>query len=176
MVTASIIRGLVYKWGLIDHVNNAQGIVTWKEDVKNYNDGIIRWKDYWPGTDEQGNRLWLSEEDFKKRGAEMRNEYAAIVALSFYNSMIRDNERLRQACSYRYFLNDSIDAWKIEPIEAGDPPRNAARSSIIFQLQTQWGVITSFDLERVDWKQDDKECDADKRILFDDLLAASLDI
>lgn len=75
---------------MIDHVNNDQGIVAWKEDVKYYNDGVIRWKDAWPEKDNEGIRQWLSEDEFKKRGEQMKNEYAAIVALSFYNSMLRD--------------------------------------------------------------------------------------
>jgi hypothetical protein len=119
---------------LIDHVNNDQGIVAWKEDVKYYNDGVIRWKDAWPEKDNEGNQQWLSKDEFKKRGEQKKNEYAAIVALSFYNSMIRGNPQLRNACTYRYFLNETIDAWKMDVAGVGDPPRNAARSNIIHQL------------------------------------------
>ena len=88
----------------------------------------------WPGKDKDGNRQWLSDEEFKRRGEQMRNEYAAIAALSFYNSLIRENPQLRRACSYRYSLNNTIDAWKMEYVPIGDPPRNAAQSNIIHQL------------------------------------------
>ena len=167
---AGIIRGLVYKWGLINHVNNEQGIVAWKEDVKYYNDGVIQWKDAWPGLDNEGNRIWLSDEEFKKRGEEMKNEYAAIVALSFYNLVVRDNLQLRSACTHRYFLNDTIDAWKMEPVESGNPPRNVTRSNIIHQLQRQWGFIVSIEDDTVVWKQDvarNKES-----VSFNDMLTA----
>jgi hypothetical protein len=154
VATAGIVYGLAYKWGLIDHVNNQQGIIAWKEDVKCYNDGVIIWKNQWPEKDAEGNRIWLSDDEFKRRGDQMRNEYAAIVALSFYISKVRDNHQLRHACADRRFLNDTIDAWKMEAFTAGDPPRNASRSNIIFQLQNQWGVIMSFTVDTVVWKQD----------------------
>lgn len=47
----------------------------------------------WPGKDKDGNRQWLSDEEFKRRGEQTRNEYAAYAAIaalsSYYNSMIR---------------------------------------------------------------------------------------
>lgn len=176
VATASIVYGLTYKWGLIDHVNNQQGIIAWKEDVKCYNDGVIIWKSPWPEEDKEGNRLWLSEDEFKRRGEQMRNEYAAIVALSFYISKVRDNHQLRHACSDRRFLNDTIDAWKMEAFAAGDPPRNASRSNIIFQLQNQWSVIKSFTLDTVVWKHDAEWTEgADKSMTFDDMLAAAME-
>jgi hypothetical protein len=174
VASAAIIYGLIKKWGLIDHVNNEQGIVAWKEDVKYYNDGVIRWKDKWPEKDNDGNRQWLSEDEFKKRGEQMKNEYAAIVALSFYNfnSMIRDNPQLRNACTYRYFLNETIDSWKIDIAGVGHPPRNAAKSNIIHQLHVTWGVIVSYDQDTVIWKpvaQEDVE-----PLSFDDMLSLDM--
>merc|ERR1712032_150743 len=144
----------------------------WKEDVKCYNDGVITWKDRYP-LDKEGNREWIGDEEFKRRGKEMSNEYAAIVALSFYQLKMKDNPQLRNACSFRYFLNDTIDSWKMEPVEWGDPPRNASRSSIIYQLHKQWGFIKSFTSEEVVWKEDESVDDrAEQLTSYEDMLEA----
>ena len=73
---------------------------------------------------------------------------------SFYNLVVRDNLQLRSACTHRYFLNDTIDAWKMEHVESGNPPRNVTRSNIIHQLQRQWGFIVSIEDDTVVWKED----------------------
>ena len=88
---AAIIYGLIRKWELIDHVNGEQGIVAWKEDVHCYNDGIITWKDKYPYKD--GKREWLSEDEFKSRQDQAKNERVSIVALSFYNIKYGETQR-----------------------------------------------------------------------------------
>jgi hypothetical protein len=165
VASASIIYELTYKWGLIDHVNAQQGIVAWKEDVQSYKDGVIQWKNLFPVE-------LRSREKFDLRRQQMRNECAAIAAISFYISKIRDNPQLRCACAYRQFLNDTIDVWKNEPVKAGDPPRNVPRSNIIHQLQKQWTVIRSFNNDTVVWTQD-TSCDTEMASLFSMLSTSS---
>ena len=167
---AALIFGLKHRWGLIDHINTEQGIVAWKEDVLCYNDGVITWKNR-SYTD--GKREWVSDEEYKRRVEKARNEYAAIVALSFYRLKMRDNAQLRQACTYRNFLNDTIDAWKLEPVEVGDPPRYTSRLSIIFQLHKQWGLIKSFTSEMIVWKEDMISGNESEQLRsYDDMLEA----
>ena len=144
--------------------------MAWKEDVFCYNDGVVTWKDRYAY--KGGQREWVDDEEFKRRGVQARNEHAAIVALSFYNSKVRDNAQLRLACADRCFMNALIDQWKWEPVEAGDPPRNASVSQIIHQLHKQWGVIKSFTTEIVEWKGDVLI----PPMSFEDMLIASLDI
>ena len=55
---------------------------------------------------------------------------------------------------YQYSLNNTIDAWKMEYVPIGDPPRNAVQSNIIHQLHRQWGAIKQLTTEEVVWKQD----------------------
>ncbi len=121
-----------------------------------------------------GKREWVDDEEFKRRGEQARNEYAAIVALSFYNEVIRDNPQLRHACTHRYYLNDTIDAWKMEPEEVGNPPRYAARSNIMHQLHRQWHMIASFTTEMIVWKVDAKCSANEEPMTFDEMLESSL--
>ena len=87
---------------------------------------------------------------------------------------MRDNAQLRQACTYRNFLNDTIDAWKLEPVEVGDPPRYTSRLSIIFQLHKQWGLIKSFTSEMIVWKEDMISGNESEQLRsYDDMLEAA---
>lgn len=82
------------------------------------------------------------------------------VAISFYNSKLRDEPNLRKACCDRRVLDDTIDKWKVEQRVDGlhSQIRGISRAYIIFSLRVHWKLIDrKLQTENVIiWTADDK--------------------
>ena len=66
------------------------------------------------------------------------------VAISFYNSKLRDIPNLRKACCDRHVLDDTIDTWKAEQRAIDglqSQIRGITRADIIFSLRVHWKLI-----------------------------------
>ena len=55
--------------------------------------------------------------------------YVDEMVLSFYDTKLRSNPRLRWSCTNRPVLNDTIDKWKIEQHLVGRAIRNTSPST-----------------------------------------------
>ena len=155
---ARIIFSLM-KWELIDPNSNISRNIIWVEESVNNNG-----EDEVEGVD--------NEHHFNKK-----QQHANRAALSFYNSKLRDNPTLRWSCSHRQVLNVTIDQWKTERMNYGDPPRKFSRSSIIYGLIKKRGLIESTSEDVIFWKEDvDIFPSEDDVPSFDDMLLASLDL
>ena len=88
------------------------------------------------------------------------------VAISFYNTKLKYDAVLRQACSDRHILDDAIDRWKDGERLDGCPIKGVARSSIIHSLKWRWKLIDSKVGEEnvIIWKVDVEGNDKANRI------------
>ena len=75
------------------------------------------------------------------QGGGVRSRTVDDIAISFYDTKLRNDPSLRRRCSDRHVLDATIDRWKANERLNGTPIVNASRSSIIFSLRSKWKLI-----------------------------------
>ncbi|KAL7464449.1 hypothetical protein ACHAXS_004786, partial [Conticribra weissflogii] len=78
------------------------------------------------------------------------------LALSFYDSKLRNDPALRRSCEDRHVLDRVIDEWKAHQGRRGTDLKGASRSAIIFSLRARWKLIEAKITEEniLVWKDD----------------------